>query len=209
MPAYRVNGKNVLFIHIPKTGGTSVEDVLSAYSRPSFHGGGDRLVRQYRHWPVLERHIPLQHFHGELLSRFFAEGFFDFVFMVVRDPVARLVSEYSYSRHLGRPDGRLGFSAWSRLMLAIAARAPAFRSNHFRPQSDFLCLGARVYRFEDGLDSIVRDVCTRIGVPAPETLPHARRSSHELAAVGEASLARIARFYEADYRQFGYAIQPH
>ena len=49
MPAYRIHNKNVLFIHVPKTGGTTVESFLETHGKMSLHNQGVKLLK-----PVFE-----------------------------------------------------------------------------------------------------------------------------------------------------------
>jgi len=203
MPAYRINGKNVLFIHVPKTGGTSVERFLAGVSPVSLHNGGVKLLRPVRD-ARFTRSLPLQHFHGALLEAMFAPGFFDYAFMIVRDPLDRMTSEYRHSLKLGRIDTRLAFDSWLRLSLAIARAAPNLRNNHYRPQADFICFGAEVFKFEQGVGQIMAQVAERLGVAPPASVPHERRSQGPEIAVSAASRERIRKAYAGDYAKFGY-----
>ena len=117
MPAYRISNKNVLFIHIPKTGGTTIEAFLSSHGPMSLHGRGEKILRPYRS-SRLSGHIPVQHFDASLLEVMFDRSFFDYAFLVVREPVERLKSEYRFARELGRVEARLPFGAWTALELA-------------------------------------------------------------------------------------------
>ena len=154
MPAYRINNRNVLFIHVPKTGGTTVEKILSQHASSNLHSQGGKLLKPCR-GSILTRSLALQHFHAALLEAMFARDFFDYAFMIVRDPLDKLKSEYRHSRALGRLDTRLPFGAWVEVMLALAAVSPNLSNNHFRPQADFSCFSAEVFRFEDGMDHIL------------------------------------------------------
>jgi hypothetical protein len=203
MPAYRINGKNVLFIHVPKTGGTTLAAFLAAYSSTSLHNRGVKLLKPIE-GGALTRSLPLQHFHGRLLESMFAADFFDYSFMVVRDPLERMKSEYRHSGILGRIDARLPFGPWLSLTLGLSSLAPNIRNNHYRPQADFHCFNANVFRFEEGLQSIAARVATRLGVTTPTAVPHERRTDEAEIEVSRASLARIRRFYAADYETFGY-----
>ena len=143
MPLFRIGGKSVLFIHIPKTGGTSVENLLSSQGPMSLHSLGQKANRVRMGAERQGRGIPLQHLHAAALTTLLQPQQVDYAFVIVRDPVDRLVSEYRHSRALGRPETRLGFSAWLRVSLAAVRLIPGFRNNHFRPQSDFPCFAAR------------------------------------------------------------------
>jgi hypothetical protein len=108
----------------------------------------------------------------------------DAVFTVVRDPVARMVSEYRYQRSgrltgpFGRPVRGLGFSAWLRLMFAMADRNPYTHDNHFRPQVEFMPPdGVTVFRLEDGLAPVLGWLAEIAGEPAPEAAPHDLKTS--------------------------------
>jgi hypothetical protein len=203
MPAYRISNKNVLFIHIPKTGGTTIEAFLSSHGPMSLHGKGEKILRPHRSGR-LSGHIPVQHFDASLLEVMFDRSFFDYAFMVVREPVERLKSEYRAARALGRVEARLPFGAWTALELARAKLSPHWRSNHYRPQSEFLCLGAEVLRFESGMASILATVSERLALPPSGSIPHKRRSDELAITVSDATRARIRSFYASDYRVFGY-----
>ncbi len=203
MPAYRINNKNVLFIHIPKTGGTTIEAFLSSQGPMSLHGRGEKIVQPYGSCRV-SGHIPVQHFDASLLDVMFDRSFFDYAFLVVREPVERMKSEYRYARALGRLEARLPFGAWTALELGRAKLWPHWRSNHFRPQSEFLCLGAEVLRFESGMSSILAAVSERLALAPPSSIPHKRRFDELDITVSDATRARIRSFYASDYQALNY-----
>ena len=204
MPIFRIDNKNVLFIHIAKTGGTTIERYLESYAPINMHGRGRKILRPYPD-NIFGGALPLQHFHGALLETMFDSGFFEYVFMVVREPLERLKSEFRHSRRIGRIETRLSFDAWTRLELTLAAINPSRRSNHYRPQAQFACLGAEVFHFEEGMTSILSRVCSKLGLPEPTDVPHERQSDEIPINVPPACRARVRRFYAEDYSTFGYA----
>ena len=204
MPAYRINGHNVLFIHVPKTGGTSIESYLSGHAAMSLHNRAKRLFR-LKDGTLLNRPLPMQHFHARILERMFAPEFFDYAFMVVRDPLDRLKSEYRHSAtHLSRIDARLPFGMWARLMLRLTRLSPGQRHNHFRPQSDFVCFNAEVFRFEDGIGHALATVSERLGLPAPDQIPHERRLAGGDFEVSPSVATAVRAAYAEDCERFGY-----
>jgi hypothetical protein len=203
MPAYRINGKNVLFIHVPKTGGTTVERFLGAHSATSLHNSGVKLLRPVR-GSLLFFSLPMQHFHGALLEAMFGVGFFDYAFMIVRDPLGRMLSEYRHSRVLWRPDAYMPFNGWMALALGLTHVTPNLRNNHFRRQVDFRCFDAEVFRFEDGMESIVERLARRLDLPKPAEVPHMKRTKDLEINVSKACAARVRRHFAADYEAFGY-----
>ena len=124
--------------------------------------------------------------------------------MIVRDPLERMKSEYRHSRALGRLDTRLHFEHWVRLMFGLTAFAPNLRNNHFRPQSQFKCFNAEVFKLEDGMEYILASVCTRLGIPAPGKVPHERKMTDSAFEVTPAAIAKVRTIYDADYRMFAY-----
>jgi hypothetical protein len=202
MPAFRINSKNVLFIHVPKTGGTTVESFLETLGKMSLHNQGVKLLKPLSD-SFLTGALPLQHFHAELLAEMFAPDFFDYAFMIVRDPLERLKSEYRHSRAFGRLETRLNFENWVRLMLGLAAFAPNLRNNHFRPQNQFKCFNAEVFKLEAGMEHILSSVCARLEIPASTSVPHEKKTAGAF-DVTPATRARVRTAYDADYRMFGY-----
>jgi hypothetical protein len=205
MPAFRIRNKNVLFIHVPKTGGTTVECFLEMHGKMSLHNQGVKLLIP-RSNSALTRSLPLQHFHAELLEAMFAPDFFDYTFMIVRDPLERLKSEYRHSRALGRLDTRLSFEHWVQLMLGLSTYAPNLRNNHFRPQSQFRCFNAEVFKLEDGMEHILASVCTRVGIPVPGKIPHERKMANTAIEVTPTAKAKVRAIYDSDYREFAYGV---
>lgn len=203
MPAYRIGNKNILFIHVPKTGGTSIEAYLESHAQPALHNNGRKLLKVFGS-TALEPALAMQHFHADMLESMFPAGFFDYAFMVVRHPLQRLISEYGHSCNLRRIDSRLPFNTWAGLALSTSRLAPGISNNHFRPQSEFRCFGAEVFRFEDGIRSILQAIAQRLGLPEPSETPHEKRSSMMCAGVSARVCARVAAVYEGDFRSFGY-----
>ena len=88
MPVYRTN--ELLHLHVPKTGGTAIERYFDSvddmvWGLPSWFGQQQRDGRWYEF-----QHLTLTELRGFVGDEF--AGFESFA--VVRDPYARLVSEF-------------------------------------------------------------------------------------------------------------------
>lgn len=200
MPVYLINGKSVLFLHIPKTAGMAIDAHLSEHFPVAFNTRVRVKVGVFG-----PRHQP-----AAVLKTIFLDQMIDYAFMVVRHPVARLVSEYRYQhRHNAFQRlrlGLMGFDLWLKFALLRTSRAPAYRGNHFRPQIAYECFGCEVFKYEDGLKAVMQGVSRATGVEIPyET--RARNVSHfRSVSISQKSLDLIAQTYEADFQRFGYEV---
>lgn len=204
MPIAFHDHRRLLFMHIPKTGGTSVEKYLEQRfgplawldSRWMQHVRRDGLRQGLRVSP--------QHLAAADIEQL-APGPWHWCFAVVRDPVARVVSQFRFSADLGDPLTRLGFSLWLRVVLAAARRDPTIYDNHLRPQVDFLPPDCEVFHLEQGLERVVQRIDAITGTTAPGlAVPHALRSKGTAVQPSAADRALIARHYAADYARLGY-----
>lgn len=207
MPVYRREGRAVLFIHIPKTGGTSVEQLFKASGwEPAYldtkvgAGSVNRL-----------RWCSPQHMHGTLLQSLLRLDRFDLVFTVVRDPVARFRSEYVW-RTRKREDVSTRAEAvdeWLRKSLAAYRENPYVYDNHLRPQHEFLVPGTTVLRLEDGLAQALRDLSDshELGLEGePDRFRDSQsgpRKSRDV-EVSATTKSLLRRFYKRDFTTFGY-----
>ncbi len=214
MPSLSLPDRLIWFAHCPKAGGTSVEQFMVARWGPAvghLHWGWDLWWRRGG-WRVADPPNSPQHLTWRDALQQLPDAP-DTVFAVVRDPVARMASEYRWQRH-GRRGTRMGkllsylpFSVWLRLMLAAADRNPHSFDNHFRPQDDFVPETARVFRLEDGLDVVAVWLAEMAGEPLEpgEGFPH-MLSTRERTAITEDDCALIGAVYAADFTRFGYSL---
>lgn len=197
MPVAQTNGKTVLFIHIPKTAGMSIDRFLRANGKVT---AAERLT-------AYGRRVRLRHLHAEPLQELYLPGCFDWCFMIVRHPEQKLISEYRYHRRRGglRPQNFMSFSVWLRYSFARAHLNPSYRENHFRPQTEFRAFDAEVFRLEDGLSQVearfgtVTDLGGQLASISRENV-----SPPTPVVVSELDRALINSRYAADYEAFGY-----
>ena len=210
MPLYRVNDRIILFMHIPKTGGTSVDRWLSEQG-PAMMSRAD---------PPDWLPCPPQHLHARALARLVPPDMPDFSFAVVRHPEDRLISEFFYRHHArtrriwpllrrrrfaNLDQDRLSryFAVWFRHVLARYRRDPFACSNHLRPQCAFTDWpGLKVYRLEDGLMPVFADLARATGIAAPELPPRENASGRRSFAIDPATRALIRDVYAADFAAF-------
>ena len=88
MPLFK-NDKNdyVLYIHIPKSGGTSIKSLIM--------GSTDIIGTS-----PSKKYLPTspQHFHAVLMKQVGYTDIANTSFAIIRDPLNRLLSEYKYRR---------------------------------------------------------------------------------------------------------------
>jgi hypothetical protein len=195
---------NVLFVHIPRTGGTSIETILDM-RRPRqpvdmtvLHGWITIGFQEYsaQHLSCLES---LQFIARDLGPKLFKFSF-------VRNPWERLVSEYHWQ---GGAD-RLGdFSAFVKSAAGIVERRDDLegRNNHLRPQVEFLDHRMDfIGRFEN-FEADLRVLLERIHVGGVQ-IPHIYQTTRRYYAeyYDDDSRAIVSRIYRHDIEAYQYAF---
>lgn len=200
MPLLHHNGRRILFIHIPKTGGTTITNWLLELGEVDFfdQGVSDGL------------RVPPQHFTLADHLAIHSAASWDYVFAVVRNPYDRLRSEHHWQTETqkGRSGHRTDFSRWAENNLRNFQRSnPTYLDNHIRPQSDFIDSSVEVFRYEDGLEKVCAHLADLLDVPPPtEPLPRSMASTDTSGdtALTPRALILVNRLYDTDFEWFGY-----
>ena len=143
--------KKILFIHIPKTGGTTIENNMETMNKPIFKGG----------YGVL-RKVVYQHFDYKDYIKFFGiDSFNEFKkFSIVRNPYSRIISEYYWTpslTDLGYKSGK-SFDYFLDQVYDIVKNKKynlTIYHNHFIPQYEFICdidrkiMVDKLFKFEE------------------------------------------------------------
>lgn len=188
MPIARIEGKILFFAHIPKTAGASVEVYLASKGKIA-------LKFPYRlGWS----NTTAQHMHAEIHRKLVPEAFCDQSFTIVRDPMARLMSEYNY--RLDRGEARGGFDDWARRRLMLVQIDPMADDNHLRPQTDFLRWNMVIFRFEHGLDPVYDWIDKITATEQGDRSARKNASSHRDLSPGADIVEMVHKVYAADYR---------
>lgn len=205
MPLVRQNGKTIFFAHVPKTGGSSVEDYL-------IRRFGTMTIRERSHKSTQPKGLApgkrdiiqsVSHLSAADLMKLLPSDL-DYSFALVRDPVDRILSEFRFQSSASRTS-RLGFSIWLRIMLSAARAEPRIYENHIRPQVDLIPDGAEVFRLEDGFDGLIAKLDAVTGETRSDlTVGHFLKKSRAQTTVFRQDVALIQSFYENDYARFSY-----
>lgn len=191
---------NAIFVHIPKTAGTSLLKVLEVNPPADFL-----------------THVPVEVYRDHHAALW--ENAFKFTF--VRNPEKRLASAFHFMRDATDwpPQVRwaekhlkgLEFAEFlQRMERNFLYRQVVMSNPFFWPQSDYLRLGRgyatldQIYYFED-LEAGAEDVCKRLNLPWTG-LPHERKSTGRPNKVilEERAKALIHKLYQKDFEMFGY-----
>lgn len=165
MPFFRLDNRIVLYAHVPKSGGTTVNRRLrDAGAELAFFDGAFWTSGQKR-W---HRSSP-QHISNADRDLLFPEGFFDYAFAVVRDPVDRFLSAFNHNR--GRIGHHVSFDRFlSRMERRVEDEVDYYGyrfDNHFLPSFRIVPRQARVFRLEDGLDALFAGLEEDLGIAPP------------------------------------------
>lgn len=198
-----------IFVHIPKCGGSSVEEILWPGPRREtdlWMGFVDRYHNKYQTGGL--QHLLARQIRDEVGLEVFA-SYFKFAF--VRNPFDKMVSQYHYMR--GREDLRefIGMKADDsfktylrltrrRLHVQWEEQWKFLLDERGELMVDFV---ARFERFEGD----IRRALARIGVEAT-TIPHANRTERGRYPdyYDDESVALIASAYRRDLELFGYTF---
>lgn len=201
------HSRRLVFVHIPKTGGSSIEQVLGI--RGLGNAGTNDPVPEMAFGKldgVHLQHLTLVELTGRGLLDGPAANYFRFA--IVRNPWDRMVSEFEYQRRRGVLTEQ-GISNFEEFATAIAD-GHYDDHVHFRPQMDFLVNESgsisvdRIGRFER-LARDFRKICEAAQVDAPG-LPLLKRTSHRHFAsyYNEHTQEIVAVRFAADIDRLGY-----
>ncbi|SIQ34284.1 Sulfotransferase family protein [Paracoccus thiocyanatus] len=200
MPFIEYSGKRILFIHIPKTGGTSVENWMQGIAPLRLFSQGI---------PAAMKCTP-QHLRMQDIRALLGEGYFDQALTVVRNPYDRIASEYRMRAHLAKAGFFKGlpiFSLWLEEWLNRQKREPFCLDNHLRPQWEFLGSEVETFRFEDGLQAPLARMAEWLDIAPPESLPHDLRPDPLEIAWDQVDRIRVRDHYARDFEMLGYSTR--
>jgi hypothetical protein len=202
--------RNFLFVHVQKTAGTSLTELLAPHalvpssSRWNKLASDSGLRRDWRRY-YFRRHAPLARAE-RVLPRELFHSLFKFGF--VRNPWDRLVSWYSYiledqehHRH-GRVRGLPDFAAYLR-----GEAGKRRRSQWWMLQNSGSKLGVDfVGRFEH-LESDIGYVCTRLGIKQPLSRAKTSRHAPYQTFYTPTLVDFVAKHWAAEIEAFGYRFE--
>ena len=182
-----VEGKHFrfLFVHIPKTGGDSIEIF--------FRNNGWSVTKYNNNCGLYDQHAPYNVYREW--------GKFNGTFTVVRNPLTRMVSELNF-RHIPKEQANQTVQKW----LAEVQTNPQLLDNHIRPQVDFLCPKINLLKFEGNFMEQVQNVFKLIGNP-PHTHNHSADPNRvRVEDLHPDTINLIQDYYEDDYKAFKYPL---
>lgn len=209
MPVFSRDNQRILFVHIPKTGGSSIETYFASC------GWGvdyiDRSNPDLFESPNFYRRVSPQHMHARLLSETFELSRFDLIFTILRDPLERFRSEFAY-RNPGIAHSEVSekhVEDWWFSQKFELTRNPSHLDNHLRSQKEFLLPNMKIFLFDRDLRAAQRLAEGSIengyeaklkGSPTP--LPHCVKSwNHDSPTPLSRRLQReLSTFYRQDLR---------
>ena len=210
------HNKRFAFVHIPKTGGTSLSAVLKPYSDE--HPLPLRVVgnffdnRGFERGPLLQtvfgvpRHAPYLDIRTRIGARI--DGYYSFA--VVRNPWDLVVSEYLYIKRRPRHYLHKAVSAMTSVEDFVDLKlSPSSHPRNRLIQHDFLAdsngdIGVDfVGRFER-INEDSRAILSRLGIEAD--LPHENKTQrkHYRDYHSARSIDMVAKHFERDIAVFGY-----
>lgn len=214
--------RGIVFIHIPKTGGTSIERLLwtrEAHNHENLYGStrNQRLLRPPWKLPANKYQLAaLQHLTAAQVMTEIGEPCFRsfFSFSIVRNPFDRLVSQFEYMRRereeLRRYLGITRDSSFKTYLRRLKRR----KHPQWQPQVEFLFSDARVqlvdriYRLEE-MAALVADLRSRYALTLDHT-PHLNKTERKSVVHYYDDEARelVEELYRDDLRLLGYRFEP-
>lgn len=213
--------KNIIFIHIPKTGGTSVESYLNLKTKDK--SKFDKIGYGIKY--INGKKKALQHLTvGEINDYIGNQKFNQMIkFTIVRNPFSKIVSEFSHFTNLSGPkyhgnesplikNGEL-ITDFDNFLDHVdhIVNNNLYDDNifydHFRPQSDFVKINNKiivdtVFKFENlnEVKYFLKIICPK----DTSDFPHAQKRRKKQIKLSPDQKKKIYNIYQKDFQLFNY-----
>jgi hypothetical protein len=199
MPLFTKEGLSVLFLHIPKSGGTSVN---AAFQNQGFRA--HYLQDKIDQWHT-GRTISPQHYHFDIIRQIIDISQISFCFALIRDPLSRLVSEFKHQRSAGiaKDDN---FVEWYDRIKKIKETNPSCFDNHLRPQVDFVHSSINLYAFPGMLSELQADFMRISNLSLSFPVLNTRSTDKQASLVSLAKQTTAESDYSEDIALYNYLV---
>ena len=136
MPIFskKIEGKKnqILFVHIPKSGGTTINEFFKFINYKSYFEPNEFFKKQLK--------IPPQHYDYKILDSLLNLKKFSFSFTIVRNPFDRLISSYLWSLKYSSAFNKkfYSFEEWFDIISSNFKKNENFMANHIMQQVKFV-----------------------------------------------------------------------
>jgi hypothetical protein len=190
-----INNKKILFIHIPKTGGSTVEYAfLEKMNReiywPNYY---EDLLWGYNN-NLHYQHLTMDQIFNKL--KLYKLSDFDFIFTIVRNPLNKFISECNWSNI--NSDKTINLFKTSTFC-------------HYLLQYDYIKYfekNIKIYKYEDGLQNIINDVIKinnlNIKIILKKHVSSVKK--YNINNLTEENIENIKKIFKKDYIYFKYNI---
>jgi len=200
MPLFTFNKKIILFIHIPKTGGSSIEKWLRNYTEISFF---QPIVAPFM--KVSPQHLTIHDFFF-----LFQKKMCNRAFSIVRNPYDKLESEFYFrtDKQFEINNFRVDFSTWLIHNLKLYKKNNFHNDNHLRPQTDFLNEQVQIFKFENGISNIAEKIKEWFEIENLVDFPHILKAKNKTEIVwSNEAIRMVNNIYKLDFETFEYPLK--
>jgi hypothetical protein len=191
--------RKIIFIHIPKTAGSSIEHLLRDEGKYELDFIGVRNGRSTHHYMGIELKMILK----ELYPTYYKFSF-------VRNPYDRLISEYFWCRlnNVGHKFNKT-FDEFLDYVEDVIKNKKFFKpieNDHFIPQYSFLFFNNKllvnnIFKYED-IETVIPLIKKRLKIKT--VLQHLNKSNKNEITLTNEQKERIYNLYKIDFQTFNY-----